>query len=61
MFTAKGRANGLEKSAEYCVQLVVDERSAIAQDYAELLLVTSSFAPPPLEPPSFRANHHRQR
>ena len=61
MYTSQDRANGLRESIEYCVHLLADERSAIAQDYAELLRVASSFAPPPMEPPSIGTPHHRQR
>ena len=38
----------------------MDERSAITQDYAELLRVASSFAPPPMQLPSI-SSHHRER
>ena len=34
---------------------------AIAQDYAELLRVASSLAPPPMQPPSIGTPQHRQR
>ena len=39
----------------------MDECSAIAQDYAELLRVATSFAPPPMQPPSNGTPHHRQQ
>ena len=61
MCTSQDRANGLRESIEYRVHLLADERSAIAQDYAELLRVASSFAPPPMQPPSIGTPHHRQR
>ena len=61
MYTSQVRANGLRESIEYRVQLLANERSAIAQDYAELLRVASSFAPPPMQPPSIGTPHHRQR
>ena len=61
MYISQDRADGLRESSEYLVHLVADERSAITQDYAELLRVASSFAPPPMEPPSFGSPHHRQR
>ena len=61
MFTSKGRADGLRESLQYSVQLNADEHSATAQDYAELLRVTSSFAPPSMELPSSRTTHHRHR
>ena len=61
MYTSLDRANGLRESTEYRVHLLADERSAIAQDYAELLRVASSFAPPPMQPPSIGTPHHRQR
>ena len=61
MYTSQDRANGLRGSIEYRVHLLADERSAIAQDYAELLRVASSFAPPPMQPPSIGTPHHRQR
>ena len=60
MFTSQDRANGLPESIEYRVHLLADERSAIAQDYAELLRLASSFAPPPMQPPSIGTPHHRQ-
>ena len=61
MYTSQDRANGLRESIEYRVHLLADERSAIAQDYAELLRFASSFAPPPMQPPSIGTPHHRQR
>ena len=61
MYTSQDRANGLRESIEYRVHLLADECSAIAQDYAELLRVASSFAPPPMQPPSIGTPHHRQR
>ena len=61
MYTSQDRANGLRKSIEYRVHLLADERSAIAQAYAELLRVASSFPPPPMQPPSIGDPHHRQR
>ena len=60
-YTSMDRANGLRESIEYRVLLLADERSAIAQDYAELLRVASSLAPPPMQPPSIGTPHHRQR
>ena len=53
MFNCKGQADVLRETIEYHVQLVADESSAIAQDYAKRLRVASSFAPPPMEPPFF--------
>ena len=41
--------------------MLADELSAFAQDYAELLRVASSIAPPPMQPPSIGTPHHRQR
>ena len=61
MYTSQKRADGLRESIEYRVHLLADERSAIAQDYAELLRVASSLAPHPMEPPSIGTPHHRQR
>ena len=61
MYTSQDRANGLRESDEDRVYLLADERSAIAQDYAELLRAASSFAPPPMQPPSSGTPHHRQR
>ena len=61
MYTSQDRANGLRESIEYRVHLLSDERSAHAQDYVELLRVTSSYAPPPMQPPSIGTPHHRQR
>ena len=61
IYTSHYRANGLRESTEYHVHLLADERSATAQDYVELLRVASSFAPPPMEPPSIGTPHHRQR
>ena len=61
MYTSQDRAKGLRECIEYRVQLLADERSAIAQDYAELLRVASSFAPPPVEHPSIGTPQHRQR
>ena len=61
MYTSQDRANGLPESIEYRVYLLADERSAIAQDYAELLRLASSFAPPPMQPHSIGTPHHRQR
>ena len=61
MYTFQDRTNGLRESIEYRVHLLAEERSAIAQDYAELLRVASSFAPPPREPPSIGTPHHRRR
>ena len=58
MYTSQDRANGLRESIEYGVHLLADERSAIAQDYAELLRVASSLAPPPMQPPSIGTPHH---
>ena len=52
MYTSQDRADGVRESVEYPVHLLADERSAIAQDYAELLRVASSFATHPMEPPS---------
>ena len=60
IYTSQDRANGLRESIEYRVHLLADERSAIAQDYAELLRVASSFAPPPMQPPSIGTPRHRQ-
>ena len=61
MYTSQDRAHCLRESIEYGVHLLADERSAIAQDYVELLSVASSFAPPPMEPLSFGTPQHRQR
>ena len=61
MYTSQDQANGLRESIEYRVHLLADERSAIAQDYAELLRVASPFAPPPMDTPSIGTPHHRQR
>ena len=61
LYTSRAWAVGLRKSNEYRVQVLADERSAIAQDYAELLRAASSLAPPPMEPPSIGTLHHRQR
>ena len=61
MYTSQDRTNGLQESIEYHVHLLADERSAIAQDYAELLHVASSFAPPSMQPPSIGTPHHLQR
>ena len=61
MYTSQDRANDLRKSIEYRVHLLADERSAFAQDYAELFRVASSFAPLPIQPPSIGTPHHRQR
>ena len=61
MYTAQDRSNGLRESIEYRVRLLADERSVIAQDYAELLRVASSFAPPPMQLPSISSPHHRER
>ena len=61
MYTSQDWANGLRESIEYRLHLFAHERSAIAQDYDELLRVASSFAPPPMQPPSIGAPHHRQR
>ena len=61
MYTSQDRAKGLGESIEYRVHLRADERSPIAQDYAELLRVASSFAPPPMQPASIGTSHHRQR
>ena len=60
-YTSQHRANGLREGIDYRVQLLADERSAIAQDYVELLRVASSFAPPPMQLPSIGTSHHRQR
>ena len=59
MYTSQDRSNGLRESIEYRVHLLAEERSDIAQDYAELLRVAASFAPPPMEPPSIGTPHHR--
>ena len=61
MYTSQDRTSGLRESIENRVHLLEDERSAIAQDYAELLRVASSFAPPPMQPPSIGTPHHRQQ
>ena len=61
MYTSQDRAKGLRESIEYGVHLLTGERSAVAQDYAELLRVASSFVPPPMQPPSIGTPHHRQR
>ena len=61
MYTSQDRADSLREDIEYRVHLLADERSAIAQDYAELLRVASSFTPPPMQPPSIGTPHHRQR
>ena len=58
MYTSQDRANGLRESIEYRVHLLADERSPIAQDYAELLRVASSFAPPPMQLLSICTPHH---
>ena len=60
MYTTQDRANGLRESFEYRVHLLADERSSIAQDYAELVRVASSFAPPPMPPSSISSPHHRE-
>ena len=60
LYTSQDWANGLRESIGYRARLLADERFAIAQDYAELLRVASSIAPPPMEPPSFGTIHHRQ-
>ena len=59
IFTSQGRADALRESIGYCLQLLADECSAVAQDCAELCV--ASFALPPMEPLFFRAIHHRQR
>ena len=61
LYTTQERANGLRESIEYRVHLLADARSAIAQNYAELLRVASSFVPPATQPPSIGTPHHRQR
>ena len=61
MYTSQDRDNGFQKSIDYRVHLLADERSAISQDYAELLRVASSFAPTPMQPPSIGNPHHRQQ
>ena len=60
-FTSQGWAHGLWESIEYRVQLFADERSTIAQDFAELLSVASPFAPLPMELPSSNTTQHRER
>ena len=59
MYTSQDRANGRRESIEYRVHLLADQCSAIAQDYAELLRVASSFAPGLIQPPSIGTPHHR--
>ena len=49
MYTSQDPTDGLRESIEHHVQLLADERSAFAQDYAKLLRVASFFAPPPME------------
>ena len=61
MCTSRDRTDGLRESIENRVHLLANECSAIALDYAELLRVASSFAPPPMEPPFNGTPHHRQR
>ena len=62
MFTSQGRADGLREIVEHRVQLLADESSTIAQDYAELSQVAFlPFAQPRMEPPSLGTTHHRQR
>ena len=61
IYTSQDRANGLRESIEYRVHLIADERSAIVQDYAELLHVAFSFAPLSRQPASFGTHHHRQQ
>ena len=61
LYTSQDQANGLRESIEYLVHLLANKLSAIAQDYAELLRVASSFALTPMEPPSIGTNHHQQR
>ena len=61
MYTSQDRADGLPESIEYRVHLLADELSANTQDYAVLLRVASSVAPPSMEPPSVGTPDHRQR
>ena len=60
MFSSHSCAGDLREGLVHRVQLLAEERSAFAQVYAERLRDASSFVPPPLDFPSFRASHHRR-
>ena len=61
LYPWKVRADGLKETLEHRIQLLEKEQLAIADDYAELLRVASSFAAPPMDLNPSGSNHHRSK